>query len=75
MENIQKNFPECEFCRGKANFICYECYMYFCDSCYKLVHSKILNNKHKKEKNRLFCSNRNKMSRTSKSSYEFILSR
>ena len=50
MENKPKNFPECEFCRGQANSICYECYIYFCDSCYKIAHSKLQDNKHKKEK-------------------------
>ena len=50
MENKPKNIPECEVCRGEANTICYECYMYFCDSCYKIAHSKIQDNKHKKEK-------------------------
>ena len=50
MENRHKNIPECEVCGNEANSICYECYMYFCDSCYKIAHSKKQDNKHKKEK-------------------------
>ena len=45
-----KNVKECEFCKGQANAICYECFTYFCDSCYELAHKKLSNTKHKKEK-------------------------
>ena len=50
MEEVSKNFKLCEFCKNQANSICYECFMYFCDSCYKIAHEKIDDNKHKKEK-------------------------
>ncbi len=50
MESNQKNFKLCEVCKGQANSICYECFMYLCDSCYKIVHEKVVENNHKKEK-------------------------
>ena len=45
------NFKNCDICEKDASNICFECMMYFCESCFKLVHDKkISNNNHKKEK-------------------------
>ena len=41
---------KCEICGLEANFICYECICYFCDSCSKFIHEKKKNNEHKIEK-------------------------
>ena len=52
MEEKQKNFKICEFCKSQATVLCLECIYnnYFCDSCYKIAHNNKENNKHKKEK-------------------------
>ena len=50
MENIQKNEKQCEMCKIPATSLCFECFMYLCDSCYKIIHDKLPNNNHKKEK-------------------------
>ena len=50
MEKISTNIKECEVCRKQATNICYECFIYFCDSCYKIAHDNLTNNNHKKEK-------------------------
>ena len=50
MEKISTNIKECEVCRRQATNICYECFIYFCDSCYKIAHENLKNNNHKKEK-------------------------
>ena len=52
MEEKQKNFKICEFCKSQATVLCLECIYnnYFCDSCYKIAHDKEEYRKHKKEK-------------------------
>ena len=50
MEPNQKNFKSCDICGIDATSLCFECEMYFCDSCFKLLHEKQKNNLHKKEK-------------------------
>ena len=39
----------CEICKEKATNICFECSFYLCDSCFKFIHEKKANIKHKKE--------------------------
>ena len=50
MENNQKNFKSCDICGIEATSLCFECEMYFCDTCYKLLHDKQKNSQHAKEK-------------------------
>ena len=40
----------CEFCRGDASSLCFKCMNYYCDSCFKIAHSKEETQSHKKEK-------------------------
>ena len=47
MEKIQKDNILCQICGEVAINICFECVMYLCDSCFKLIHDKTKN--HKKE--------------------------
>ena len=52
---IQKILKHCEMCKvEEAKTLCLDCYNYFCESCYKCVHDKKMNNNHKKEKIDLF---------------------
>ena len=47
----KKNFKQCEICKDEnASCLCFTCYHYFCDSCFKCVHNKKKNINHKKEK-------------------------
>ena len=50
MDNIQNKDTSCEICNSIATNLCLSCFAYFCESCFKLVHSKKDNNEHKKEK-------------------------
>jgi len=50
MENNQKNFKSCDICGIEATSLCFECEMYFCDTCYKFLHDKQKNSQHVKEK-------------------------
>ena len=51
MEDNQKRYNLCDICKSEANCICWECkYNYFCDSCYKMIHSIKELSRHKKEK-------------------------
>ena len=50
MEEIKKNFKQCEICKIEATSLCSECVSYFCDACYKYVHDKKENSSHKKQK-------------------------
>ena len=48
--NANKNI-HCEICQIKeAKNLCWQCYSYYCDSCYKIVHDMEANKVHKKEK-------------------------
>ena len=50
MEKSIKIIKDCHFCGENATSLCFECLEYFCDNCFKIIHSlkKTLN--HKKEK-------------------------
>ncbi len=51
MEEKQIKYKLCDICKSEAIFICLECICnYFCESCYKFIHDKEVNCKHKKEK-------------------------
>ena len=39
----------CEICKIHATCLCSNCFMYFCDSCFKFAHDKPSNKEHKKE--------------------------
>ena len=49
MDIKQKNFKLCEICQAEATNLCLKCISYFCDSCFKFIHDKKVNNQHKKE--------------------------
>ena len=53
---VKQELKKCEFCKGGANSLCYQCMSYFCDSCYKIAHSKEETKSHKKEKIDYFCT-------------------
>ena len=40
----------CDLCGEVASSLCFKCVMYFCDSCYKIVHNMKISKQHKKEK-------------------------
>ena len=47
---MEKNFlKKCSICENDSYYICFECFNYYCESCYKLIHDKkkVI---HKKEK-------------------------
>ena len=44
----------CEMCGLKDTCLCFKCVMYFCDSCFKIIHNMKISNQHKKEKLDLF---------------------
>lgn len=46
---LSKLFKECDICQLNATCLCYECNFYFCESCYKLYHSKQNRSGHNKE--------------------------
>ena len=51
MEKNQKNFKQCDICKfDEASCLCVQCFNYYCDTCYKLVHQNGNNTEHKKEK-------------------------
>ena len=52
MKNNEENkiIKLCEMCGEKANYICFKCVMYICDSCDKIVHNLKISRQHKKEK-------------------------
>ena len=51
MEVRQPHFKFCDICKSEATFLCMDClYNYYCDSCYKFIHSMKINCNHKKEK-------------------------
>ena len=50
MELNQKNFKQCDICKGAdATSLCPQCFSYYCDACYKPVHDRNKNSQHKKE--------------------------
>ena len=50
MDKKIENSKYCDMCGENATSLCFKCAMYFCDSCYKLVHNMKKNSNHKKEK-------------------------
>ena len=50
MENSQNIIKKCEICQSEATSICFKCYNYLCESCFKFIHDKKPNQEHKKEK-------------------------
>ena len=51
MDDKQRNIKFCDICKSEASFICLDCICnYYCESCYKLIHSIKFNSDHKKEK-------------------------
>ena len=50
MDNKDTKFiKKCGICESDAICLCFECNNYFCESCYKMIHDKTKNLKHKKE--------------------------
>ena len=46
IEEVKK----CEICGINATCLCFQCLLYFCESCFKLIHDKQINSQHIKEK-------------------------
>lgn len=44
-----KNFKSCDICEERATSLCFNCFNYFCDSCFKFVHDKKPKSEHKKD--------------------------
>ncbi len=49
-----KNIKDCEICKSNATCLCYECKMYFCERCFKVIHDLKNDPSHKKENIDLF---------------------
>ena len=50
MEKVEKNFKKCDICKAKeAKSLCPQCFSYYCDKCFKVVHEEEINKEHKKE--------------------------
>ena len=49
MEKKETKIKNCGICESDATCLCFDCYNYFCESCFKFVHEKRKSN-HKKEK-------------------------
>ena len=49
MEQKTELLKKCDICATFAKNLCLECLNYYCDSCYKFVHDKENNSKHKKD--------------------------
>ena len=47
---IKNIIKKCEICGIEATNLCLKCISYYCDSCFKFIHDKQINNQHKKEK-------------------------
>ena len=54
MEAENKNNKYCQICGELAINLCFGCVMYLCDSCFKFIHNKNINSKHKTEKIDIF---------------------
>ena len=46
---------KCDFCKGDATSLCFECMLYFCDSCFQIAHKSEETKSHTKEKIDYFC--------------------
>ena len=49
MKNNVLNLNYCEYCEANSSCLCFECLEYYCDDCFKMIHSKQKRSKHKKE--------------------------
>ena len=49
MKNKIQNIKECEYCEASSSCLCFDCLEYYCEDCFKMVHSKPKKSKHKKE--------------------------
>ena len=47
---MDKKLKKCEFCKKDATCLCFQCFSYFCESCFKLGHSNEEFQAHKKDK-------------------------
>ena len=47
---MDKKLKKCEFCKKDATCLCFQCFSYFCESCFKLGHSNEEFQTHKKDK-------------------------
>ena len=48
-------FRQCQICKDEeAVSICFDCYSYFCEACFKYIHDRKKYRNHKKEKIDLF---------------------
>ena len=47
---VKSIIKKCEFCKGDASCLCIQCMNYYCDSWFKIAHSKEETQSHKKEK-------------------------
>ena len=50
MEKNIKLIKHCDFCSSDSTCLCFECLNYFCENCFKIIHSLQKNKEHKKEK-------------------------
>ena len=48
-EKSDKDIKKCEMCKKIANCICFKCQLYFCETCFKIVHDSQENKNHKKD--------------------------
>ena len=49
MKNKVQNIKDCEYCEASSTCLCFDCLEYYCEDCFKMVHSKPKKSKHKKE--------------------------
>ena len=49
MNSKNNQLKKCDICNINATSLCFQCNSYFCDQCFKYVHEKESNQKHKKE--------------------------
>ena len=54
MDLSTKLLKECGFYHSDSTCLCFKCVNYFCDNCFKLIHSLEKNLSHKKENIDLF---------------------
>ena len=50
MEKNNSLMKKCEICGANSSCLCFQCINYFCETCFKFIHDKQLNSKHKKER-------------------------
>ena len=73
MEKNDNFIKKCDICKEDATSLCFNCNQYFCESCYKFIHSKKINSQHKKENIDLYVPIDLRCEKTSKYSFKFIL--